>query len=140
LFDDPEAHVVDQAGFLQQLDERGRRHEAAHGMSPTQQCLGTDHPAAAGVNARLIVQCQFAACLCVSQIGQQRGAFGDPGIERRLEPCRRATAARLGAVHRQVCTAHQVQRVRAVLGVMRHADAGADQRRASAEVERLSEL
>ena len=111
----------DEAGFLGQGHELGRRNEPARRMRPAQQRLEADDVLAHQIYERLIVHFERFGRQRRAQIDFELAAGLRLGVHLRLEKAEGRFAGGLGAIERQVGIAQQVIGIVAVGG--RHGDA-----------------
>ena len=122
----PFAERQDQAGFLGQRDEVGRRDHAALGMIPAHQRLEAGDLAGLQVEDRLVVDLELAVGDGLAQVELERAARLQPLVHLALEEAVRAAAVALGEVERHVGVLQQQVGVGAVVRRDGDADAGAD--------------
>ena len=116
-----------------------RRHHAEFGMGPAQQRLDAGDLSARDVHFRLIMQRKLIALQRTAQSGFQFQVFDRLGPDFLGEEAEAVLAVFLGQIHRHVGILRQRQRVAAVLGIHRDADAGGGVALMTAEFHGLAE-
>ena len=106
-FHDPGTDRQDEAGFLGQRDEVGRRDESAASRLPAQQDFGADH-LSGRPHQRLIVGLQLIAFERLAQIAFECAAPVERRLHLRVEEAQGVATAVLGAVHGHVGVLQQV--------------------------------
>ena len=120
----PLPDLLDQAGFLGDRHEIGRRDHAAHRMPPAQQRLAAGDLVAAQIDLRLIVQLERALRQRRAQIRLQLAAMIGLLLHRRVEEAIGSAAGRLRGIHREIGVLQQIEQIGAVARGDRDADAG----------------
>ena len=137
LFHDPVAEVVDQAALLGHRDEHTRRNHAMFGATPAEQRLERDHFQSAARKDRLVDERQFAVSHRLAEPGLDLAAEADRLVHALIEHPDQVPPCALRLVQRQVCTAHDVDRVALMIRVGHHeADRGGVLHRLAKDAER----
>ena len=118
----PFADLADQAGFLGQRNELGRRDRPAGRMLPADQRFEPGDLLAGGADDRLVMDRQLAALDRLAKIVLEQLALGRLAVHRRFVEAVLAAAGGLGRVEREVGIADQ----RVGAGPARVADGDAD--------------
>ena len=111
-FKDPAADRRHQPDRLQDRDEFGGRHVAAHRMPPAQQGFAAQDPAGRKVDNRLVEDLELTLPEGFPQLLFQALAGGDPGRHGGVEDVDRTAAGRLGFAERHFRALHDRQRIR----------------------------
>ena len=120
------AQRIDQAGFLGNRNELGRRDHTTLGMRPAHQRLEAGDAAALEIDQRLVVGAEHVVLDRVAQLDLDLAAALSFCMERGLEEGEAAARIQLGARQRHVGALEQLFGLIAVTGRHRDADRGAD--------------
>jgi hypothetical protein len=139
LVQHPQRQRLDQLGLLGQGNEVPGRDHAQAGVLPAHQCLDRDDLVGRELQDRLVVQDELAVVDRDLEVAHQLLAPTALLLRGQLAVGQDARTAALGLVHGRVGMLGQGERVRAVLGIQRDAEAARDTDRHAAQVERLGD-
>src|SRR5215475_2107163 len=135
---DPFTNGDDKTAVLRDRDERIRRNQSSRRMAPTDQGLEANN-LAADKRLRLVVQDELVVYERRLQISLQRASFAQLLVHIGLEESDGAASFRLRPIESGVRVAQERRSIDAVVGIDRNADAQADPKFLSANVEILDE-
>ena len=133
----PAADRQDESRLLRERDERQRRHEAADRVLPAEERLHADHPAAAELHERLVVEAQLRPLDGAPKVVLERGAVQRLGVHLGVEHHGGPDGVQLRPVERDLGLLEEVPRVGEPGAPEREAQAGADVDLTPVEVEGL---
>jgi hypothetical protein len=122
----PGADLDGDASRLDEVDELGRRQQAARGVLPAQQRLDADDASGRHADLRLVAQAELGLGRGAPQLVAQRPARARHLADRGVEEERTTAALGHRPPERQVGVGHQGVRVPAVGGAQGDAGAGTD--------------
>ena len=140
LVEDPRAEMANEPRLFRDAYEAAGQQEASLGVVPADERLEAHQLGRLGVVQRLVVKHELLALNGLAQLDLQGVGLLHLLVHRRLEGSADAAALRLRPIERQIGIADEFVRRPSVLGIHRHAHAGADRHAMAMDMKLLRKL